>query len=82
MCMECAFLPCCFLHAQVELTVRDLVRALSKMVLLYHVALAAQPGWGTQWKALMDVMTTIMAAAQVRPDSCMLLHVCRQAGGV
>lgn len=50
---------------QADHTVRDLVRACSKMVLLYHAALASQPGWGQQWRGLMDVMVLVMQGAQV-----------------
>ncbi|GIL44250.1 hypothetical protein Vafri_1768 [Volvox africanus] len=41
---------------QCDVTVRDLVRALSKMVLLFHAQLSSLPSFGRVWRGILDVM--------------------------
>ncbi|EFJ51864.1 hypothetical protein VOLCADRAFT_87471 [Volvox carteri f. nagariensis] len=47
---------------QCDVTVRELVRALSKMVLLFHAQLSSLPTFGRVWRGILDVMAVAAAA--------------------
>ncbi|KAG2488975.1 hypothetical protein HYH03_012417 [Edaphochlamys debaryana] len=47
---------------QCDVTVRELVRALSKMVLLYHTQLEGLASFGVVWRGILDVMAAAAAA--------------------
>ncbi|PNW80894.1 hypothetical protein CHLRE_07g334100v5 [Chlamydomonas reinhardtii] len=47
---------------QCDVTVRELVRALSKMVLLYHTQLESLATFGAIWRGILDVLAAAAAA--------------------
>ncbi|GFR51100.1 hypothetical protein Agub_g13429 [Astrephomene gubernaculifera] len=47
---------------QCDVTVRELVRALSKMVLLYHSQLESLPSFGSVWRGILEVLAAAAAA--------------------
>jgi brefeldin A-resistance guanine nucleotide exchange factor 1 len=50
-------------------TVRDLVKTLSKAVLLYHSQLVTQPNFGVLWRSMMGGLVAVVTTASM-PRGC------------